>query len=283
MKRQKHILPVFTGTEKCKGIQLMTKGLLIDLSGTIHVGKKPIPGALEAIHRLRREKVPFLFVTNTSRETRAMLHRELVDLGLDVPVEYLYTAPLAVRRYLEQERLRPFLLINPNLEPDFAGLPREEPNAVVVGFARHAFTYANMNTAFRLLKEGAPLIAIGMTRYYQAEDGLDLDAGPFVTALEYAAETKALVMGKPSRRFFLSAVEELGGLPEETVMIGDDADSDSCGALAAGLPAILVRTGKYRAGDEEKAGCAGIVTAADVGEAVEMVLSGEVSRAGAVR
>ncbi len=253
----------------------MIKGLLIDLSGTVHVGKKAVLGALEAVMRLQREGMPFRFVTNTSRETRGMLHQELIELGLDVPVEYLFTAPMAVRRYLEQERLRPFFLINPKLEPDFAGLPRDDPNAVVVGFAQHAFTYANMNTAFRLLKQGAPLIAVGMTRYYQAEDGLDLDAGPFVTALEYAAETRALVLGKPSRRFFLSAVEELGGPPEETVMIGDDADSDGCGALAAGLSSILVQTGKYRPGDEEKAGCAGIITAADIGAAVEMILSGD--------
>jgi HAD superfamily hydrolase (TIGR01458 family) len=255
----------------------MIKGLLIDLSGTIHVGKQAIPGALEAVRRLQREGVPFRFVTNTSRETRAMLHHELVELGLEVPVEQLFTAPMAVRRHLEQERLRPFLLINPNLEPDFAGLPRDNPNAVVVGFAQHAFTYASMNRAFRLLMEGAPLIAIGKTRYYQAEDGLDLDAGPFVTALEYAAETCALVLGKPSRQFFLSAVQELGGLPEETVMIGDDADSDGCGALAAGLSAILVQTGKYRPGDEEKAGCAGMVTTGDISAAVEMILAGEIS------
>ncbi len=255
----------------------MIRGVLIDLSGTIHVGKQPIPGALEAIRRLRRAEMPFRFVTNTSRETRGMLHRELVQLGLEVPVEHLFTAPMAVRRYLEQQRLRPFFLINPNLEPDFDGLPRDNPNAVVVGFAQHAFTYAAMNRAFRLLMEGAPLIAIGKTRYYQAEDGLDLDTGPFVTALEYAAETKALVMGKPARQFFLAAVEEFGGKPEETVMIGDDADSDACGALAAGLSAILVRTGKYRPGDMEKAGCAGVVTAADIGAAVDMILAANVS------
>jgi ribonucleotide monophosphatase NagD (HAD superfamily) len=60
-------------------------------------------------------------------------------------------------------------------------------------------------------------------------------------------------------------------------MIGDDADSDGCGALAAGLSAILVQTGKYRPGDEEKAGCAGMVTAGDISAAVEMILAGEIS------
>jgi HAD superfamily hydrolase (TIGR01458 family) len=254
----------------------MIKGVLIDLSGTIHVGKQAIPGALEAIRRLQREGMPFRFVTNTSRETRRMLHQDMVELGLEVPVEHLFTAPMAVRRYLELERLRPFLLINPNLVPDFSDLPQENPNAVVVGFAQHAFTYASMNRAFRLLMEGAPLISIGKARYYQAEDGLDLDTGPYVTALEYAAKTEALVLGKPSRQFFHAAVEELGCLPEETVMVGDDADSDTCGALAAGLSAILVQTGKYRPGDLEKAGCAGGVTAVDICAAVDMILAGKV-------
>ncbi len=130
-----------------------------------------------------------------------------------------------------------------------------------------------MNRAFRLLKQGVPLIAVGRTRYYQAEDGLDLDAGPFVTALEYAAETEALVLGKPSAQFFHAAVAELGCLPEETVMVGDDAVSDACGALSAGLSAILMQTGKYRPGEEEKAGCAGVITAGDITVAVERILS----------
>ncbi len=150
----------------------MIKGLLIDLSGTINIGNRIIPGALEAVRRLQRERVPFRFVTNTSRKTRRMLHGDLENFGMDVPLEHLFTAPLVVRRYLEQERLRPFFIINPNLAPEFADLIREDPDAVVVGFAQHAFTYAAMNRAFRLLKQGAALISIGRTRYYQAEDGL---------------------------------------------------------------------------------------------------------------
>ncbi len=251
----------------------MIKGILIDLSGTIHVGDRVIPGAAEAIRHLQREGVPFRFVTNTSRETRQMLHQEIGRFGLDVPVGHVFTAPLAARRYLEQERLRPFLIIHPNLAQEFADLPQDDPNVVVVGFAQHAFTYAALNRAFRLLKQGAPLLAIGKSRYYQSENGLELDAGPYVTALEYAAETEALVMGKPSSQFFLAAVEELGCRPEEAVMIGDDAVSDAGGALAAGLSAILVQTGKYRSGDEEKIGRPGAVLATDIGAALTRILA----------
>lgn len=73
----------------------------------------------------------------------------------------------------------------------------------------------------RLLLDGAPLIAIHKARYYKRKDGLALGPGPFVTALEYATDTKATVVGKPEKTFFLEALRGTGCEPEETVMIGD--------------------------------------------------------------
>jgi len=250
----------------------MTHGILIDLSGTLHVGDCPLPGAVAAIRRLQRSGVPFRFVTNTSRKTRAMLHADLVRFGFDVPVGQLFTAPLAVRRYLEEKGLRPHLLVHPDLEAEFDGLCREEPNAVVIGFARHAFTYGAMNRAFRLLMNGAPLLATGRTRYFEGADGLELDTGPFLAALEYGAQVEATVLGKPSPEFFFGAVAELGCAPDGAVMVGDDAVSDVGAAVRAGLRGILVRTGKYRPGDEAKAGIRPEAVASDVAAALEMIL-----------
>lgn len=250
----------------------MPKGVLIDLSGTVHVGDRAIPGAVEAIRLLQRAEVPFRFVTNTSRTSRRMLHDALLRMGVTVPMDHIFTAPLSVRRYLEHQGLRPFLLVHPNLLEEFAGLPLGETDAVVVGFAQHVFTYEALNRAFQMLRAGAPLLATGRTRYFQGKTGLDLDAGPFVAALEYAAETDALVLGKPSSPFFLEAVAELGCRPEEVVMIGDDAGSDVGGAVAAGLGGILVRTGKYRPGDEEKVDRMGGKSFRDIAAAVAAIL-----------
>jgi HAD superfamily hydrolase (TIGR01458 family) len=229
----------------------MIKGILLDLSGTLHVGNEAIPGAREAVTRLQRQGTALRFVTNTSRKSRGMLHRQLESMGFVLPPEQMMTAPMAVRSYLESHRLRPHLLIHQNLQEDFADLPQHDPNAVVVGYAEDGFTYAAMNAAFRLLKEGVPLLATGKTRYFQGEEGLNLDTGPFLCALEYAAETEAIVLGKPSPEFFHTAVAALGCQPHEVVMIGDDARSDIAGAIAAGLQGILVKTGKYRPGDEQ--------------------------------
>lgn len=53
-----------------------------------------------------------------------------------------------------------------------------------------------------MILDGAPLIAIHKARYYKRKDGLALGPGPFVTALEYAADCKATVVGKPEKTFF---------------------------------------------------------------------------------
>lgn len=250
----------------------MIKGVLLDLSGTLHIGDTPLPGAVAAVRRLEQAGVPLRFVTNTSRKTRRMLHDDLRRMGFTMPLEHVFTGALAVRRYLERHRLRPHLLVHKNLEAEFDGLEKENPDAVVVGYAEDNFTFSNMNLAFRHLKEGAKLLATGRTRYFEASDGLVLDAGPFITALEYAAETQALVLGKPSADFFLAAAAELGLAPDECVMVGDDAESDVAGAVRAGLGAILVKTGKFREGDLGKIPQQAVV-AQEIGAAVDEILA----------
>lgn len=253
----------------------MIKGVLIDLSGTVHLDTQEIPGAMAALQRLEKSDLRVLFVTNTSRMTRTMLQNLLRDLGCPVTAEKLYTAPHAARRYLETHKLRPYLLIHPQLDEEFADLPQHDPNAVVLGLAETRLDYQHLNRAFRLLLEGAPLLAIGRTRYFEAKQGLQLDAGPFIAALEYAADTQAKILGKPSKDFFLGAVNELGYRPEEVVMIGDDVVSDIGGALCAGLHGILVQTGKYRPGDEEKIEGSGFRSARDLAAAVDILLEEE--------
>ena len=81
-------------------------------------------------------------------------------------------------------------------------------------------------------------------RYWRRADGLALDVGAYAAALEYATRRDAVVVGKPAEAFFGAAVADME--LEQAVMIGDDAEADVGGAMAAGLPGILVRTGKYR-------------------------------------
>ena len=112
----------------------------------------------------------------------------------------------------------------------------------------------SLNRAFRELMDGAQLIALAKNRSFKDVDGLlSLDAGAFVAALEFATQRKALVFGKPALGFFQTALTSMDCAPKHAVMVGDDAEADVAGALRAGLGgAVLVCTGKYRPGDEER-------------------------------
>jgi HAD superfamily hydrolase (TIGR01458 family) len=117
-----------------------------------------------------------------------------------------------------------------------------------LGDLGEGFTYARLDGAFRRLMSGAELVALQKNRYWEREDGLYLDAGPFVAALEYASGKTATVIGKPEAPFFEAALVDLALQAREVAMVGDDIETDVAGAQRAGLRGVQVKTGKYRAG-----------------------------------
>lgn len=236
----------------------MISGVLLDLGGVVYVGDAPLPGALEAITRLRDAGLGLRFITNTTRTPQRVMLSKLVGMGLEIEAAELFMPAVAARQHLEMQGLAAHLLIHPALEEDFEGIPRAEPGAasdaaVVVGDAGKGFTYEAMNHAFRALEAGAAFLALARNRSFEDEDhALSLDAGPFVTALEYATGRSATVLGKPSPDFFGAALASLRCSAEQAVMVGDDVEADVAGAQDNGLDGVLVRSGKYRSGDESR-------------------------------
>jgi HAD superfamily hydrolase (TIGR01458 family) len=223
--------------------------LLLDLDGVLYVEDEPVPGARDAVAELRRRGIALRFVTNTTSRPRRRILERLQRLGFDVAAEELSTpAALAVRRCIERGRRRAMLLVRDDVKEDFAELDEAETDAeaVVVGDLGEAFGYDVLNRAFAQLMDGAELIALQKNRYWLRPEGLALDVGPFVAALEYAARKEAFVVGKPSAGFFATILAGVPAEPAQAAMVGDDVESDVGGALDAGLAGILVRTGKYR-------------------------------------
>lgn len=230
----------------------MLKALFIDLSGVLYNGKQVIPGALAAIAKARASHLQLRFVTNTARRTRAQLLTDLKNLGFELSENELFSAPVAAYNWLQEKKLRPYCLVHQNIKSEFADLPQRDPNAVLIGDAEQDFCYDNLNLAFQLCQQGAPLVGIGCNRFFKLDGQLLLDAGPFIKAIEFAAATHATILGKPSRDFFQQALASTGLRSEQVLMIGDDVYGDVQGAVNAGLHGCLVRTGKYQAGDEHK-------------------------------
>ena len=227
-------------------------GLLIDIDGVLHVGANVIDGARETLAALRARGMPFRLVTNTTSRSRRLVVDGLRALSFDVAESDVLTpAALAVRHCQANGYQRVALHVTRALREDLEELgdapDSGEVDAVVLGDLGEEFTYARLNTIFRQLQGGADLVALQRNRVWQREDGLSLDAGPFVVALEYAIGRQATVTGKPSPAFFRSALDELGVGASAAAMIGDDIEADVGGALDAGLDGVLVRTGKFRA------------------------------------
>ncbi|MGI8910403.1 MAG: TIGR01458 family HAD-type hydrolase [Rubrobacteraceae bacterium] len=222
------------------------KGLLLDLDGTLYTGDEPVDGAREALGRLESAGLTIRYVTNTTRKPRSEVHAHLRSLGFDVGETEVFTPARAAAALIRNHACYP--LVHESLLKDLGDVEftDDAPNYVLVGDIGEAFDYTKLNAAFRCLMDGADLLALQKNRYWRSEDGLSLDAGPFVAALEYATDKTATVVGKPERRFFELALREMNLEPGEAAMVGDDPESDVAGARAAGLKGFQVQTGKYR-------------------------------------
>jgi HAD superfamily hydrolase (TIGR01458 family) len=240
----------------------------------LYVEEEPIPGAVGALDRLRASPLGLRFVTNTTAYSRERTLAKLARLGFDVADSELVTpAALAVRHCLDGGRRRVALIMNSEVKRDFAALEEvdEGSDAVIVGDLGPAFGYDVLNHAFRQVMNGAELIALQKNRYWLRGDGLSLDVGPFVAALEFATGREAYVVGKPARAFFDNAVADLGVSGAAATMVGDDIESDIGGALNAGLRAILVRTGKYREDRVRRSGIQPTAVVASIAEVPDLV------------
>ena len=221
------------------------KAILCDIGGVLYVGNSAIDGAIETINKIK-EKYPIKFLTNTTQKTSSQVVTKLKKLGFDINAEDIITALDVTKIFLINKKSSADFLLTDDAMPFFNDLDNYQKKYVVVGDAQDSFSYKNLNTAFKTLQNGAKLIAIAKNRYFKDDDNLlSMDAGCFVSALEYASGQKASVIGKPSRKFYHLACKELGFAPSECLMIGDDIVGDIQGAQEAGLQAALVQTGKF--------------------------------------
>jgi len=252
----------------------MIKGALLDIGGVVAVGAQALPGAVEAVSRLRAAGLGVRFVTNITRQSRLSVVHQLNAMGFPVRPEDVFTPAIAARQWLLESKRVPFLLIHPGLAEDFAGLKQGEPDALILGDVGEALDYGLLNQAYRVLAHGGDFIALAQNRVFRDADGeLSLDAGAFVAALEYASGSRALVLGKPAPGFFHAAVASMECRPDEAVMVGDDAEFDVAAAVAAGLSGLLVRTGKYAAGAENQVQPPPTAVVDDIVAAAEWILA----------
>jgi glycerol-1-phosphatase len=221
---------------------------LFDLDGVLYRAGEPVPGAAEAVARLRAGGKGLAFVTNNSSRTPEEVATRLRRAGVEAAPEEVETSALSTADVLAERRVREaFVVGEGGLRTALAargialldGDP-ETAEAVVVGWDRGA-DYAKLKTASLLVQRGAAFLATNADASYPAPDGLWPGAGALLAAIETTTGVRAEVIGKPHAPIFRAALARAGG--GRPLVIGDRLDTDIAGAERLGWASFLVLSG----------------------------------------
>ncbi|MGB2136478.1 MAG: TIGR01458 family HAD-type hydrolase, partial [Flavobacteriaceae bacterium] len=249
---------------------------LFDLDGVFYVDDQLLPGANDTLEWLQEMQIPYRFITNNTTLPRKQLTEKLNHLGLMVREDQLISANYAGVLYLEKQGFKSCrLVLKQAAKADYGDFDTttDAPEAIVVGDIGETWDYPLLNGLMNQLLEGAQLVALHKGRYFQTENGLTLDSGAFVAALEHAAETQALVVGKPEAAFFDLAIQGLEGQAHQIAMIGDDLINDIGGAQKMKFQTFLVKTGKFRPAHHQKSKIRPDHLIENIGKLKEYILS----------
>jgi HAD superfamily hydrolase (TIGR01458 family) len=228
----------------------MTRAVVLDMEGVLHVDWEPIPGSAGAVERLAAAGLGIAVLTNTTGRTRADISDRLAAMGMAIPPERIVTAASAAAEHLRAHHAGAavYALVEERVAAELEGVDLVGDPAgadvVLLGGPDDGWTYARLNAVFRRLIEGVPLVAMQRNRWWPTATGPALDAGAFVSGLEYATGATAAVVGKPSPAIYRVACGLAGAAPAATTMVGDDLESDLAPARSVGMRTALVRTGK---------------------------------------
>lgn len=232
------------------------KAILFDIDGTLTERGQLVRGAAEAIAHVRSQGIEARFLTNITGHTPTRIAANLSALGIAVDAAEVQTATtVCVDMLRSRPNVRCHLLVPPSVMPMFEGIDRDDiqPDVVVVSDIGEGFTFATLNRAFRMLRAGAELLALQKNMFWFDAEGVKLDCGPFVLALEAASGKTATVTGKPSKVFFETALAGLACERHEVLIVGDDLNTDIAGGNQAQVRTVLMGTGKYADGQRTSA------------------------------
>ena len=224
------------------------KNYLIDMDGVLVRGNVPIPGAIDFIAQLVTRQARFLILTNNSIYTPPDLQLRLQRSGLDIPDRHIYTSALATARFLQAQ--------NPGGTAYVIGeaglttalheigylLTDQEPDYVVLGETT-AYSFERITRAIRLVAAGARFIATNRDVSGPSETGIVPATGAVAALIASATGIKPYFIGKPNPLMMRTALNTIDAHSEESVMVGDNMDTDIIAGIESGMETVLVLTG----------------------------------------
>ncbi|GGA76723.1 TIGR01457 family HAD-type hydrolase [Ornithinibacillus halotolerans] len=226
------------------------KGYLIDLDGTMYKGNEVIDQAPQFIQSLVEKDIPYLFLTNNSSRTSTQVAEKLNHLGIEASAKNVFTSSMATAKYIKQT--------NPNAicyvigeEGLFDALQKENvkvaddhlvSNTVVVGIDRY-INYEKLACACLAVRNGASFISTNSDHALPTERGLLPGNGALTTVISVSTGVKPQFIGKPETIIVDQALHELGTTKEETILVGDNYNTDIRAGISSGMDTLMVFTG----------------------------------------
>ncbi|MHA2287750.1 MAG: HAD-IIA family hydrolase [Promethearchaeota archaeon] len=227
------------------------KGILSDIDGTLYFKGKAIPGAIETIEQLREKDIKLLFFTNTDSKTPHHIYEILRDYGFKLNIGEIFTPLIALREFLsDRPESKVYLVATEEVQNEFKDFhqikEKELPDYVIISDFHDNWDVNKLNNAFKhVIKNNAKLLGTQGNKYYLDKNGEPvIDTGSFVNMIATAANVTPMIFGKPSKEYFLQALKKFALPANETIVVGDDIETDIVGAHNANLRGILVKTGK---------------------------------------
>ncbi|MFG2518852.1 HAD-IIA family hydrolase [Streptomyces sp. NPDC048527] len=221
---------------------------LTDMDGVlIHEGV-PIPGADAFVKKLRESGKPFLVLTNNSIYTARDLQARLTRMGLEVPVENIWTSALATAKFLDDQRPggTAYVIGEAGLTTALHDigyvLTDHDPDYVVLGETR-TYSFEAMTKAVRLINNGARFICTNPDETGPSTEGPLPATGAVAALITKATGKQPYFAGKPNPLMMRTGLNAIGAHSESSAMIGDRMDTDVLAGLEAGMKTFLVLTG----------------------------------------
>jgi NagD protein len=210
------------------------KGFIFDLDGTIYRGDQLIPGAERVVRRLRENRRKVVFLSNKPLQTREEYASKLTRLGIPTQPEEVINSSFVMANYLKKVAPRARLFVvgeTPFVEElKRAGFHiTDEPKEIdyVIAAFDRTFDYRKLNIAFQAIKLGAHFVATNPDRTCPVEGGEIPDCAGMIAAIQAVTEKKVeVIVGKPSPIMIQAALEVMGLMPEDCILIGDRVETD---------------------------------------------------------
>ena len=222
---------------------------MFDLDGVFCIDDQVLPGAINTLHYLNNNNIPYRFLTNTTIRSRNSLFEKLINLKFPINKEDIISASYAgVLKLRQLGSPTCELILQQDSKKDYCEfkINNENPEYIVIGDLDQDWTFKIINDIFNKVINGSKILALHKGRYFKTSKGMQIDSGAFIKGIEYASSIESVVVGKPEKDFFEIAISQVNIQKENLLMVGDDLENDIKGAQSCGIQAALVKTGKYR-------------------------------------